>query len=184
MRVFRCVQFYQKQWCTVCSWVFIYLCIDWQRMNIGLRAFLVVADKLQQKDGEPPMPNTGCTLPSGHTLRVKKTYLSKTLTDEEAKVIGGWNRLRSGMQLLRHTSAERPSKSFPFFFSRDVAVLFPCEESDWQHPEAPGQGGGTLHDDDQCADVEQGAWGHDHVSADIAWSPRLWQTSRTVHIQE
>lgn len=58
-------------------------------MNIGLRAFLVVADKLQQKDGEPPMPNTGCTLPSGHTLRVKKTYLSKTLTDEEAKVIGG-----------------------------------------------------------------------------------------------
>ncbi|TNN86582.1 Protein furry [Liparis tanakae] len=59
-----------------------------QRMNIGLRAFLVIADKLQQKDGEPPMPNTGCTLPSGNTLRVKKTYLSKTLTDEEAKVIG------------------------------------------------------------------------------------------------
>uniref|UniRef100_A0A8C9YS02 FRY microtubule binding protein n=1 Tax=Sander lucioperca TaxID=283035 RepID=A0A8C9YS02_SANLU len=59
-----------------------------ERMNIGLRAFLVIADKLQQKDGEPPMPNTGCTLPSGNTLRVKKTYLSKTLTDEEAKVIG------------------------------------------------------------------------------------------------
>ncbi|XP_077396722.1 protein furry homolog isoform X3 [Festucalex cinctus] len=59
-----------------------------ERMNIGLRAFLVVADKLQQKDGEPPMPNTGCILPSGNTLRVKKTYLSKTLTDEEAKVIG------------------------------------------------------------------------------------------------
>uniref|UniRef100_A0A3Q4BKZ5 Uncharacterized protein n=1 Tax=Mola mola TaxID=94237 RepID=A0A3Q4BKZ5_MOLML len=59
-----------------------------ERMNIGLRAFLVIADKLQQKDGEPPMPNTGCTLPSGHTLRVKKTYLSKTLTDEEANVIG------------------------------------------------------------------------------------------------
>uniref|UniRef100_A0A8C4IDF9 Furry homolog a (Drosophila) n=1 Tax=Dicentrarchus labrax TaxID=13489 RepID=A0A8C4IDF9_DICLA len=59
-----------------------------ERMNIGLRAFLVIADKLQQKDGEPPMPNTGCTLPSGHTVRVKKTYLSKTLTDDEAKVIG------------------------------------------------------------------------------------------------
>ncbi|XP_062275707.1 protein furry homolog isoform X1 [Scomber scombrus] len=59
-----------------------------ERMNIGLRAFLVIADKLQQKDGEPAMPNTGCTLPSGNTLRVKKTYLSKTLTDEEAKVIG------------------------------------------------------------------------------------------------
>uniref|UniRef100_A0A8C8DTF0 Furry homolog a (Drosophila) n=2 Tax=Oryzias sinensis TaxID=183150 RepID=A0A8C8DTF0_9TELE len=59
-----------------------------ERMTIGLRAFLVIADKLQQKDGEPPMPNTGCTLPSGNTVRVKKTYLSKTLTDEEAKVIG------------------------------------------------------------------------------------------------
>ncbi|XP_032401098.1 protein furry homolog isoform X4 [Xiphophorus hellerii] len=59
-----------------------------ERMNIGLRAFLVIADKLQQKDGEPPMPNTNCSLPSGNTLRVKKTYLSKTLTDEEAKVIG------------------------------------------------------------------------------------------------
>uniref|UniRef100_A0A3Q2PC68 FRY microtubule binding protein n=1 Tax=Fundulus heteroclitus TaxID=8078 RepID=A0A3Q2PC68_FUNHE len=59
-----------------------------ERMNIGLRAFLVIADKLQQKDGEPPMPNTGSALPSGNTLRVKKTYLSKTLTDEEAKVIG------------------------------------------------------------------------------------------------
>lgn len=65
-------------------------------MNIGLRAFLVIADKLQQKDGEPPMPNTGCTLPSGHTLRVKKTYLSKTLTDDEAKVIGERDALCSG----------------------------------------------------------------------------------------
>ena len=59
-------------------------------MNIGLRAFLVIADKLQQKDGEPPMPNTGAILPSGNTLRVKKTFLSKTLTDDEAKVIGQW----------------------------------------------------------------------------------------------
>lgn len=71
-----------------CSLFFIVWLWSVQRMNIGLRAFLVIADKLQQKDGEPPMPNTGCTLPSGHTLRVKKTYLSKTLTDEEAKVIG------------------------------------------------------------------------------------------------
>ncbi|KAL0174677.1 hypothetical protein M9458_030645, partial [Cirrhinus mrigala] len=56
-------------------------------MNIGLRAFLVIADKLQQKDGDPPMPNTGATLPSGNTLRVKKTFLSKPLTEDEAKVI-------------------------------------------------------------------------------------------------
>lgn len=59
-------------------------------MNIGLRAFLVIADSLQQKDGEPPMPVTGAVLPSGNTLRVKKTYLSKTLTEEEAKMIGGF----------------------------------------------------------------------------------------------
>uniref|UniRef100_A0A8C5DX59 Protein furry homolog n=1 Tax=Gouania willdenowi TaxID=441366 RepID=A0A8C5DX59_GOUWI len=59
-----------------------------ERMNIGLRAFLVIADALQQKDGEPPMPNTGATLPSGNSLKKKKTYLSKTLTEEEAKLIG------------------------------------------------------------------------------------------------
>lgn len=57
-------------------------------MNIALRAFLVIADSLQQKDGEPPMPNTGATLPSGNTLKKKKTYLSKTLTEEQAKLIG------------------------------------------------------------------------------------------------
>ncbi|KAK5904963.1 hypothetical protein CesoFtcFv8_006477 [Champsocephalus esox] len=81
-----------------------------ERMNIGLRAFLVVADKLQQKDGEPPMPNTGCTLPSGNTLRVKKTYLSKTLTDEEAKVIGMsqyyFNVRKAIDNILRHLDKE------------------------------------------------------------------------------
>ncbi|CAM9280094.1 unnamed protein product [Lampetra planeri] len=62
--------------------------INPERMNIGLRAFLVIADNLQQKDGEPPMPTTVGVLPSGNTLRVKKTFLSKTLTDDEAKIIG------------------------------------------------------------------------------------------------
>uniref|UniRef100_A0A8C0VNF9 FRY like transcription coactivator n=1 Tax=Cyanistes caeruleus TaxID=156563 RepID=A0A8C0VNF9_CYACU len=62
--------------------------INPERMNIGLRVFLVIADSLQQKDGEPPMPTTGVVLPSGNTLRVKKIFLNKTLTDEEAKVIG------------------------------------------------------------------------------------------------
>ncbi|TSN30211.1 Protein furry homolog-like [Bagarius yarrelli] len=61
--------------------------INPERMNIGLRAFLVIADSLQQKDGEPPMPTTGVILPSGNTLRVKKIFLNTTLTDEEAKVI-------------------------------------------------------------------------------------------------
>lgn len=46
-------------------------------MSIGLRAFLVVADSLQQKEGEPPMPRTVGVMPSGSTLRVKKTYLNK-----------------------------------------------------------------------------------------------------------
>ena len=62
-----------------------------KRMNIGLRVFLVIADSLQQKDGDPPMPTTGVILPSGNTLRVKKIFLNKTLTDEEAKVIGQWS---------------------------------------------------------------------------------------------
>lgn len=59
-----------------------------ERMSIGLRAFLVVADSLQQKEGEPPMPRTSGTLPSGNTLRVKKIFLNKMLTDETARSIG------------------------------------------------------------------------------------------------
>ncbi|XP_051719028.1 protein furry homolog isoform X13 [Ctenopharyngodon idella] len=81
-----------------------------ERMNIGLRAFLVIADKLQQKDGEPPMPNTGATLPSGNTLRVKKTFLSKPLTEDEAKVIGMslyYPQVRKALDnILRHLDKE------------------------------------------------------------------------------
>ncbi|XP_062872380.1 protein furry homolog [Trichomycterus rosablanca] len=81
-----------------------------ERMNIGLRAFLVIADRLQQKDGDPPMPNTGATLPSGNTLRVKKTYLSKTLTEDEAKLIGMslyYSQVRKAIDnILRHLDKE------------------------------------------------------------------------------
>jgi hypothetical protein len=59
-----------------------------ERMSIGLRAFLVVADSLQQKEGEPPMPQTVGVMPSGNTVRVKKTFLNKMLTDEVARNIG------------------------------------------------------------------------------------------------
>ena len=59
-----------------------------ERMSIGLRAFLVVADSLQQKEGEPPMPRTVAVMPSGSTLRVKKTFLNKMLTEDAAKTIG------------------------------------------------------------------------------------------------
>ncbi|KAI5729852.1 hypothetical protein M8J76_007302 [Diaphorina citri] len=51
-----------------------------ERMSIGLRAFLVVADSLQQKEGEPPMPRTSGVLPSGNTLRM--------LTEDTARSIG------------------------------------------------------------------------------------------------
>jgi len=51
-----------------------------QRMSIGLRAFLVISDNLQQKDSEPPMPQTVGIMPSGSTLKVKKTFLNKMLT--------------------------------------------------------------------------------------------------------
>ncbi|KAI1301913.1 Protein furry -like protein-like [Halotydeus destructor] len=59
-----------------------------ERMSIGLRAFLVVADSLQQKEGEPPMPRTLGIMPSGNTVRVKKTFLNKMLTEEMARTIG------------------------------------------------------------------------------------------------
>ncbi|KAG7167919.1 furry-like 1, partial [Homarus americanus] len=59
-----------------------------ERMSIGLRAFLVVADSLQQKEGDPPMPRTVGVLPSGNTLRVKKTFLNKMLTEDTARNIG------------------------------------------------------------------------------------------------
>ncbi|KAM5336812.1 protein furry homolog-like isoform 4-T4 [Glossophaga mutica] len=84
--------------------------INPERMNIGLRVFLVIADSLQQKDGEPPMPTTGVILPSGNTLRVKKIFLNKTLTDEEAKVIGMsiyYPQVRRALDsILRHLDKE------------------------------------------------------------------------------
>ncbi|GAB1603756.1 protein furry-like isoform X6 [Argonauta hians] len=59
-----------------------------ERMSIGLRAFLVIADSLEQKDGDPPMPQSTATLPSGSTVRIKRTFLNKMLTDETARRIG------------------------------------------------------------------------------------------------
>ncbi|XP_014830696.1 PREDICTED: protein furry homolog-like isoform X4 [Poecilia mexicana] len=84
--------------------------INPERMNIGLRAFLVIADSLQQKDGEPPMPTTGIIMPSGNTMRVKKIFLNTTLTDEEAKVIGMsmyYPQVRKALDnILRHLDKE------------------------------------------------------------------------------
>ncbi|XP_060933822.1 protein furry homolog-like isoform X4 [Limanda limanda] len=84
--------------------------INPERMNIGLRAFLVIADSLQQKDAEPPMPTTGIIMPSGNTLRVKKIFLNTTLTDEEAKGIGMsvyYPQVRKALDnILRHLDKE------------------------------------------------------------------------------
>uniref|UniRef100_A0A8C7B8X8 FRY like transcription coactivator n=1 Tax=Neovison vison TaxID=452646 RepID=A0A8C7B8X8_NEOVI len=79
--------------------------INPERMNIGLRVFLVIADSLQQKDGEPPMPTTGVILTSGNTLRVKKIFLNKTLTDEEMSVY--YPQVRKALDsILRHLDKE------------------------------------------------------------------------------
>ncbi|XP_063955306.1 protein furry homolog [Lytechinus pictus] len=59
-----------------------------ERMNVGLRAFLVIADSLQQKEEAPPMPTTTRIMPSGNTLRTRKTFLNKQLTEDGAKTIG------------------------------------------------------------------------------------------------
>jgi len=59
-----------------------------QRMSIGLRAFLVIADSRQQHDGDPPMPQTMGVLPSGSTLRFKKTFINKYLSEQTASNIG------------------------------------------------------------------------------------------------
>ena len=48
----------------------------------------MIADGLQQKEVEPPMPQTMGMLPSGSTLRSKKTFINKFLTDQTAKNIG------------------------------------------------------------------------------------------------
>lgn len=40
------------------------------------------------QEGDPPMPNTTGTLPSGSSLRVKKSFLNKPLTEDAAKDLG------------------------------------------------------------------------------------------------
>ncbi|GMR43360.1 hypothetical protein PMAYCL1PPCAC_13555 [Pristionchus mayeri] len=62
-----------------------------ERMNIGIRALMVIADGLQQKEEPPAMPpaNTMGALASGTMVRVKKrAYISRPLTAETARQIG------------------------------------------------------------------------------------------------
>ncbi|CAF4578036.1 unnamed protein product [Rotaria sp. Silwood1] len=58
-----------------------------ERMNVGLRAFLVIADSLAQNEEEPMMPLHNVTFPSGHTLRPRRTC-TKMISDSIVKEIG------------------------------------------------------------------------------------------------
>ncbi|CAJ0942868.1 unnamed protein product, partial [Mesorhabditis belari] len=60
-----------------------------ERMNIGIRALMVIADGLQQKDEPPAMPKSIGPLASGTMLRMKKkTYITRPLTVDIARTIG------------------------------------------------------------------------------------------------
>ena len=59
-----------------------------QRVIIGLRAFLMIADSLEKKDGDPPMPLAFSTMQSGSITRTKTKFLTSTLTEKIAKKIG------------------------------------------------------------------------------------------------
>ncbi|XP_068703466.1 protein furry homolog-like isoform X2 [Montipora foliosa] len=60
-----------------------------ERMNIGLRAFFVIADGLQRKSSETPaMPTSTTPLPSGNTVKVRRVASMKNLTEAQASSIG------------------------------------------------------------------------------------------------
>uniref|UniRef100_A0A915AQL7 Cell morphogenesis protein N-terminal domain-containing protein n=1 Tax=Parascaris univalens TaxID=6257 RepID=A0A915AQL7_PARUN len=56
-----------------------------ERMNIGIRALMVIANGLQQKEGPPDMPRS---MASNATQRMKKIYISRPLTADIARSIG------------------------------------------------------------------------------------------------
>ena len=58
-------------------------------MNIGLRALMVIADGLQQKDEPPAMPKSMGPSASGTIQRIKKkTYITRPLTVDVARSLG------------------------------------------------------------------------------------------------
>ena len=84
LNTWTCMALASVQSCFTCS----SLPPLFQRMIIGLRAFLLIADSLEKDEGDPPLPMNVGPLPSGGTPRVKTKFLSTTLTDETAKKIG------------------------------------------------------------------------------------------------
>ena len=57
-----------------------------ERQNIGLRAFVAIANSLQQCE-KPPLPSN-MSMPSGNTIRGKKTFLHSPLVEEQARTVG------------------------------------------------------------------------------------------------
>ena len=48
----------------------------------------MIADSLEKKEGDPPMPPAFSTMQSGSITRTKTKFLTSTLTDKIAKKIG------------------------------------------------------------------------------------------------
>ena len=48
----------------------------------------MIADSLEKKDGDPPMPAAFGTVHSGSVTRTKTKFLTSTLTEKIAKKIG------------------------------------------------------------------------------------------------
>uniref|UniRef100_A0A8R1HZV6 Uncharacterized protein n=3 Tax=Caenorhabditis japonica TaxID=281687 RepID=A0A8R1HZV6_CAEJA len=60
-----------------------------ERMNVGIRALMVIADGLQQKDDPPAMPKSMGPSASGTVQKTKrKQYITRPLTNEISKSIG------------------------------------------------------------------------------------------------
>uniref|UniRef100_A0A183BXC8 RING-type domain-containing protein n=1 Tax=Globodera pallida TaxID=36090 RepID=A0A183BXC8_GLOPA len=59
-----------------------------ERMNVGLRALMVIADGLQQKESPPGMPHSLAPNTSGTILRTKRNYITKPLSVDVARSIG------------------------------------------------------------------------------------------------
>ncbi|KAL3116111.1 hypothetical protein niasHT_007411 [Heterodera trifolii] len=59
-----------------------------ERMNVGLRALMVIADGLQQKESPPGMSRSLAPNTSGTIHRTKRNYITKPLSMDVARAIG------------------------------------------------------------------------------------------------
>lgn len=128
-----------------------------ERMSIGLRAFLVVADSLQQKEGEPPMPRTMGVLPSGNTMRVKKTFLNKVRKIDAPSLCVYWT-LNSNLMCFCNTDADGGHRAK----HRNVVVLPARAPGVRRHPARVGRSLWQASYDDQHSECEQGTGRNDH----------------------